>query len=201
MAGASGIPSRIADEVHSLVRGNQARATDPLTDLVDTALAAASADARVAQRWAATIDEESATWRGAWIDLAETGRPVTFTTNLGHQHTLVLTAVGSDVIVGTTNDDRLVYVPLSNIELVLTARRYSIGSERDLEPAVSFQSLLFEAVEHRPTVRVLTLSGASINGTLSTVGVDVFTVFPADNTRATAISLARIAEVTQYARK
>ncbi len=200
MAGPSGVPSRIADEVHTLLRGNQARTTDALTDLVDDAIATASADARTAQRWAATIDEESATWRGAWIDLAETGRAVTFTTALGQTHTLALTAVGNDVIVGTTNDGRRVYVPLSNVELVLTTRRASLGSERNVEPAVSLQSLLFEEAGANPTVRVLTLSGASITGTLSSVGVDVITLLPRDATTTTAISLSRIAEVIQYAR-
>jgi hypothetical protein len=196
MAEGEAKPFRVVDQAQSLMRGRR-----PESDAFDSLLAEGIADGyveeRSALRWSSTINEESATWLGTWIDLAESGETVRFSTILGLHHQLHITAVGPDVIAGTNADGASVLVALSTIESAHIAGRRVAASERETA-GMSMQRMLVHIAGDRPTVRIRMVSGTSFSGTLLNVGADVMSI-RSDQANTIVIPICNVAEVIRNA--
>jgi hypothetical protein len=205
VAGREDTPSRIADEVATLTRSaNRAaplRETDYLTELLDAGRAESDSSERSAQRWSGMIDEETATWVGTLVDLAEQGQPATLTTVTGGRHTLTITAIGSNVVVGERSDRSRVFLALAAVESAMlpTRRRRGAGGNRDVLSTATLQSFLFQEAGERPHVSALTYSGAVSSGMLVAVGQDVISIELTDAHSILAIPVDSIIEVIHYA--
>jgi hypothetical protein len=196
MAEAGSQPFRIAHDVESLVRARHVRFGDELTALVDTGVADAANDERNAIRWSSTINEETATWIGTWLNLAETEELVSFSTCVGSRHTLKIAMVGSDVVVGTEASGSTIFVALSAVETLQISTRRPAAGDREVD-GIGMQSLLFQIAGERPEVSVRTFSGSMLTGVLLNVGADVLSI-RSETGAVTALPISRVAEVVRY---
>lgn len=157
--------------------GSQAvdAALDHLRDRAETEWAAES---RAARSWQRRVDEESATWLGTLLDLAEAGDPVLIDTDRGTTLNGSIEAVGRDVIVLRSAPRERVICLADTITAIRSLHRTATAQGSRLTADVDLSMLLRAAAEDRQDVVVQPRGAASspIAGTLMSCGDDVCTL-------------------------
>lgn len=145
-------------------------------------------DARLARRreqWLLRQQEESASFVGALVDLADAATEVVVETS-ARRHTGRLTGVGLDMLV-IRDDSRWALVPMSSVLAVRTVgRTRATTGDRSSPLDTTFGEVLLELVAERDRVMVTLLSGERLTGRLTSVGTDVTTLLLDGDTEATA---------------
>lgn len=138
-----------------------------------------AARARTRRRWLGTQAEESASFVGALLDLAEHGRPVLIDVAGDRVHGL-LVGIGGDFVVlrtGTGSGGHDMLVRTSAIDAVRAEPGgvEVVGDRPDLLD-VKLAGVLGPLAAERPEVVVRTGGGVAIRGVLRTAGSDVLRI-------------------------
>ena len=152
-------------------------ADDAHVRLLDDARQAAAAADRTVQRLLREADEQDATFRGSFVELAEAGR-VTVETSVGRRLTGTVRALADDHVVlhgahGTA------WVRLGAIALVRSAQAGEAsvdGGELPIPRATALAAALHGLVERRAVLEILFDGGATARGTAVAGGRDVVTL-------------------------
>jgi hypothetical protein len=137
-----------------------------------------AAASRARERWLRQIAEESASFAGVLLDLAERGEPVTVQGRGGRRHRGTISAIGADFAALRTPSGADVLLAFAGIASIRTDG-HDAGPRGDR--ATSFELGLAEAVAaiaaDRPRVLLVTTAdGDGLAGELRSVGRDVATV-------------------------
>ena len=166
---------------------------------VADARSADAAAARARQRWLQVQADESATFVGVLVDLAEQGAPVVIHGRGGRRHRGTIAAVASDFCALRTSGDRDVLLAFGGIGSVRPdARTASPSGDRAVRADLGLAEMLSVLAVERPRVLIVTTADAeSIAGELRSVGRDVVTIRLDGAPRASAyVAIAAIAEVS-----
>jgi hypothetical protein len=140
-------------------------------DLLDDARAAEHRRARTSERLLRTAAEESATFAGSLLDLAEQGRSVRITTASRRRHVGPIRMVGLDFLV--VADAWVALATVASVGVVEGG-----GAATGDRPGTDL--LLVEALARvapeRPQLAVVTSGGEVVAGRLLAVGADVLTL-------------------------
>ena len=150
-----------------------------LDDLLDMTRAESGAADRSRARWLARQAEESATFVGALLDLAEHGRAITITCAGGRRVDGAVRAIGTDLVVVDDRAGDAVAVRLDAVAVVRPSPdldAVAASGARTPELDVTFAELLGRTVDERPEVAMALVTGEVVSGVLVAVGVDVATV-------------------------
>lgn len=176
-------------------------ADDPLYDLLDEEAAATRRGARVRERWLRRAAEESATFAGTLLDLAEAGAAVTLHLLGGQRRVGRVVSLGSDfvalrAVAGARREDR--WIRLAAISTV----RVEVGSgaptaaegDRPAPTEVDLLEVLAEAAAEAAPV-VLGVGDETLSGRIVAVGTDVISIRSDDGPRSiTYVSAASLCE-------
>ena len=189
---------RRSGELAKNLSGRLTGKADDFVELLGAATSDRDSDERQARRWHQQIEEESATWEGTLLDLAEASALVALDTTRGDRLVGQLRAIGSDVIVLHRPTAPDVWIRRSHVATVglLEGTRIARGS-RTASPT-TFQELLFAAASGRPRVSFL-VSGltAVLSGVLLSCGTDVCVVrTDADVRRSIIVYVPAVCEAT-----
>jgi len=152
-------------------------------ELLDDARADDVAAGRSRARWLARQAEESATFVGVLLDLAEHGYGLVLTCAGGRRVDGVVRALGVDVVVLDDRAGDVVVVPVAAIAVVRPApdvETVAAAGRRTPTLDVRHEELLGRLVDDRPDVSIALVTGDAVAGTLVAVGADVLTVRVAD---------------------
>lgn len=150
-----------------------------LATLLADAVAAEAGRVRSKERMLRSAAEESATFGGVLLDLAERLEPLTVRTAGGRTHRGVVVAVGRDFLV--VRDDRQppVFVAAGAVSWVRVTRagRADAAGDRPPPHEASFASVIAGLAAERPRVQVGVDGEATLlTGELRAAGQDVVTV-------------------------
>lgn len=173
---------------------------DPYAELLGGASADRAFDERQSRRWQHQVDEESATWEGTLLDLAERGTQVALDTTRGGRVVGHLTGVGTDVVVLSRGNAPDLWLRRASIVSLSLLERTLVSSGSREAKSVTLQALIFSAAAFRPAISmVLTGQIAVINGVLMSCGVDVCLVRTDSEVRRNiVVHLAAVDEVTVH---
>jgi hypothetical protein len=148
-----------------------------LVGLLDEARRAEAVAQRSRQRWLQEQAQESATFAGTLIDLAEARRSVVVETAVGSHHTGRIRDVGADVCLIETRSAQLVALRLSAVASVRTLDDHwpLPSSDRELRRARTFHAHMADLVAQRRWGCVV-MSTVPVTGRLWALGADVVTV-------------------------
>jgi hypothetical protein len=153
---------------------------------------------RQSRRWQSQVDEESATWEGTLLDLAEAQSQVALDTTRGTRIVGQLIGVGTDVLVVRRSGSPDLWVRLSTVATAGILERSPKARGSRIAPAATIHGMLFDAAGYRPNVSLI-LRGVptALSGVLMSCGADVCTVrTDGDVRRSVLVHLASIDEVT-----
>ena len=166
---------------------------------VADARSADAAAARARERWLRLQADESATFAGVLIDLAERGTPVVIHGRAGRRHRGTIAAVAADFCALRTSGGRDVLLAYAGIGSVRPDSRGpgSIG-DRVVHAQIGMAEMLSVLAADRPRVLIVTTADAAgVAGELRSVGRDVVTVRLDGEPRAAAyLAITAIAEVS-----
>ncbi|MEY2447122.1 MAG: hypothetical protein QOH79_598 [Acidimicrobiaceae bacterium] len=166
---------------------------------VADARSADSAAARTRERWLRLQADESATFVGVLVDLAEQGTPVVIHGRGGRRHRGAIAAVAADFCALRTSGGRDVLLAYSGIGSVRPDSRSAgpIG-DRAVQAEIGMAEMLSVLAVDRPRVLIVTVADADgIAGELRSVGRDLVTVRLDGEPRAAAyVAITAIAEVS-----
>ena len=166
---------------------------------VADARSADAAAARGRERWLRLQADESATFVGVLIDLAERQTPVVIYGRAGRRHRGSIAAVASDFCALRTSGGRDVLLAYAGIGSVRPDSRSAgpIG-DRAVEAEIGLAEMLSVLAADRPRVLIVTAADdEGIAGELRSVGRDVVTVRLDGEPRAAAyVAISAIAEVS-----
>jgi hypothetical protein len=158
-----------------------------------------AAAARGRERWLRLQADESATFAGVLIDLAERGTPVVVHGRAGRRHRGSIAAVAADFCALRTSGGRDVLLAYAGIGSVRPDSRSPgpIG-DRIVHAEIGMAEMLSVLAADRPRVLIVTVADAEgVAGELRSVGRDLVTVRLDGAARAAAyVSIAAIAEVS-----
>ncbi|MEO7555627.1 MAG: hypothetical protein ABIV94_03360 [Acidimicrobiales bacterium] len=189
-------PFEVRSDAGSLLGGNDLLAR--LDRWVSAARSDHAAAARSRERWLRQVADESASFTGVLVDLAERGAPVVVHGAAGRRHHGIVHGVGTDFVALRTAQGAAVLLALSSLAYVRPEASSSTAlGDRDLDLAVGLAEALAALAEDRPRVLVVTTADCDgIAGELRAVGRDVVTLRLDGAPRAAAyVPLATIAEV------
>ena len=165
---------------------------------VADARTADAAAARSRERWLRLQADESATFAGVLVDLAERGTPVVVQGRAGRRHQGSISAVALDFCALRTNGERDVLLAFAGIGSVRPdSRRPSPVGDRVVRADIGMAEMLSVLAADRPRVLIVTTADATgIAGELRSVGRDVATVRLDGDPRAAAyVAISAIAEL------
>jgi hypothetical protein len=176
--------------------------SDDLIGRLDEWLATARADeavaARARQRWLRVAADESASFAGTLLDLAERGALVLVSTPADRRHRGVLVGVGADFVALRTPQGTGVFLAFAGIASVRVENAGSIpAGDRIVLVELGLAEALAALAPDRPRVLIVsTASTDGVAGELQSVGRDVAVVRPdGDSGAVVYLPLATIAEV------
>lgn len=146
--------------------------------LLDEARADGQAQARTRERWLRRQAQESATFIGTVLDLAEAAIDVVIVTTAGRRHLGSIVGLGIDVVV-LADVDGHVAVRLPSVSFVRPSPGAVAGpatGDRVAALDLTFAELLARFVDDEPEVAVAAIDGETTTGTLISVGLDVVTI-------------------------
>jgi hypothetical protein len=158
-----------------------------------------AAAARARERWLLTQSEESSTFAGVLLDLAEQATTVVIEGRAGRRHRGYVTAVAHDFCGLRTPAGRDVLLSHAGIASVRPERRSSApAGDRAVHLEATLAEALAAVAEDRPRVLVVTLaSAAGVAGELRSVGRDVLTLrLDGDPPTPVYIATSAVAELT-----
>jgi hypothetical protein len=166
---------------------------------VADARTADAAAARARERWLRLQADESATFAGVLVDLAEQATPVLIQGRAGRRHRGAIAAVATDFCALRTSAERDVLLAFTGIASVRPDSRGPgpIG-DRVVRAEIGMAEMLSVLAADRPRVLIVTNADTEgLAGELRSVGRDVVTVRLDGDTRASAyVAIASIAEVS-----
>jgi hypothetical protein len=158
-----------------------------------------AAAARTRERWLRLQADESATFVGVLVDLAERGTPVVILGRAGRRHGGSIAAVAADFCALRTGGGRDVLLAYTGIGSVRPDSRSPgpIG-DRVVQAEIGLAEMLSVLAADRPRVLIITTPDADgVAGELRSVGRDVVTVRLDGEPRAAAyVAISAIAEVS-----
>jgi len=160
-----------------------------------TADAAAS---RARERWLRVQADESSTFAGVLLDLAERGTPVVVHGPAGRRHRGVITAVATDFLALRTSGGRDVLLAYGGIASVRPdARGPGPVGDRVVRAELGLAEMLSVLAAERPRVLVVTTADGDggIAGELRGVGRDVMTLRLDGEPRSAYVAVAAVAEL------
>jgi hypothetical protein len=162
---------------------------------------ARSADAaatRARERWLRLQADESATFAGVLVDLAERRTPVVVAGVAGRRHRGTIVAVATDFCAVRTPSGRDVLLAFRGIASVRPDSRHAATGDRVVRADLGLPEMLSVLAAERPRVLVVTTAGdEGIAGELRSVGRDVVTISLDGDPKASAyVSVTAIAEVS-----
>jgi hypothetical protein len=166
---------------------------------VADARSADAAAARARERWLRLQADESATFAGVLVDLAERGTPVVINGRAGRRHRGSIAAVAADFCALRTAGGHDVLLAFSGIGSVRPdSREQGPVGDRIVHAQIGMAEMLSVLAADRPRVLIVTGTDAEgVAGELRSVGRDVVTVRLDGETRASAyVAIASIAEVS-----
>jgi hypothetical protein len=192
--------SQRATEMADDLRTRVGDRSDAFSDLLSNATSDQSLEERSARRWQGQIDEESATWEGTLIDLAEGSIQISLDTTRGAHVVGQLTGVGADVLVVSRAGAADIWIRRNTVVSLSALERVQLARGARSASRITLQELLFVASGRRPTVSaLLTGQSTAINGVLRSCGADVCVIgTQGDVRRNVIISIAAIEEVTLH---
>jgi hypothetical protein len=140
-------------------------------DLLDDARAAEHRRARSSERALRTAAEESATFPGSLLDLAEQGRSVRVATASRRRHVGPISLVGLDFLV--VGDAWIALTAVASVGVVEGAGA-ATGDRRGTD--LLLVEALARVAPERPQLAVATSGGEVVTGRLLAVGADVLTL-------------------------
>jgi hypothetical protein len=158
-----------------------------------------AAAAKARERWLLVQAEESSTFAGVLVDLAEQTATVVIEGRAGRRHRGVIVAVAQDFCALRTTHGREVLLSYQGVASVRPERRSTAPTgDRALHLEASLDEALATLAESRPRVLVMTLAGASgLAGELRSVGRDVLTLrLDGEPPAPTYVAVNAIAEVS-----
>lgn len=158
-----------------------------------------AAAARSRERWLRLQADESATFAGVLVDLAERGTPVVVHGAAGRRHRGSIAAVASDFCALRTSSQRAVLLTFTGIGSVRPdADSPGPAGDRVVRAEIGLAEMLSVLAADRPRVLIITAADATgVAGELSRVGRDLVTVRLDGEARATAyVAIRAIAEVS-----
>jgi hypothetical protein len=158
-----------------------------------------AAAARVRERWLVQAAEESATFAGVLVDLAERAAPVVVVTRGDRRHRGVVAAVASDFCIVRTPAGRDLIIAFAGIASVrIDPTAGAPAGDRSLHVDVGLAEALAALAGDRPRVLLVTSGQADgIAGELRSVGRDVVTLRLNGDSGGTAyLPIDAIVEVT-----
>jgi hypothetical protein len=153
---------------------------------------------RTRARWLRAAADQSATFAGVLVDLAERGAPVVVHGHAGRRHRGVLAVVGEDFCAVHTDTGVDVLVAFRGISSVRSEPgAVDTTGDRVTDATVGLAEMLAIVAPERPRVLVVTMTSSDgIAGELRSVGRDVATVRLDGPARTSAyVPLTSIAEV------
>jgi hypothetical protein len=169
-----------------------------LSAWVASSAADEAAAARSRERWLRTAAEESATFAGVLVDLAERGAPVLVAGRAGRRHRGVVRAVGDGFLVLVLADGSHVLLATAGVAWVRAEHRADAATgDRAVDLPMGLADALAALAEDRPRVLVVTTADDDgLAGELRAAGVDVLTLELDGPDRPPAyVPLATVAEV------
>jgi hypothetical protein len=166
---------------------------------VAEARSADAAAARTRERWLRVQADESATFVGVLLDLAERGTPVVIHGRGGRRHRGAIAAVAADFCALRTSGGRDVLLTFLGIGSVRPdSRSPGPSGDRALHADLGLAEMLSVLAADRPRVLIVTTADAEgVAGELRSVGRDVVTVRLDGDPRAGAyVAITAIAEVS-----
>ena len=162
----------------------QPPARDPYVELGDEGRTAEAVRERLVERELRQRASESATFAGTLRDLAEAATAVTLRVATGRSYQGALVAVAIDHVVLRSDAGASVHVAVDQVTAVQPGPGYPPAvatGERESAAGRTLDEVLFDALEERPTVALVTQGdGASHRGRLLAVGEDVLTLQATD---------------------
>ena len=158
-----------------------------------------AAAARARERWLRLQADESATFAGVLIDLAERGTPVVIHGRGGRRHRGTIAAVAADFCALRTSGGRDVLLAYAGIGSVRPdSRSPGPSGDRVVQADLGMAEMLSVLAAERPRVLIVTTADAEgIAGELRSVGRDMVTVRLDGDPRAAAyVGITAIAEVS-----
>jgi hypothetical protein len=189
-------PEELARDVEGLLGPND------LVARLERWVADARADGAVAERtrerWLRQVADESATYAGVLVDLAERGTPVAVHTAGGRRHRGVVAGVGTDFVALRAASGHDVLLAFSGIAAVRVDGGGAPVGDRVVDVEMGLAEALAAIAGARPRVLVVTSAdGEGLAGELRAVGRDVVTLRLDGADRSPAyVAIASIAEVT-----
>ena len=172
-----------------------------LTDRLERWLATARADdaaaARARERWLRQIAEESSSFAGVLLDLAERATPVIVQSRGGRRHRGTITAVGVDFVALHTAQRADLLIAHLGIASIRTDGVAS-GAIGDRRPTYALAMAEAGAALAGDRPRVLVHTSADDDGTsgeLRSAGTDVLTIQLDGNAGAAYVPIAAISEL------
>ena len=166
---------------------------------VAEARSADAAASRTRERWLRIQADESATFVGVLVDLAERGTPVVVHGRAGRRHRGQIAAVAADFCALRTSGGRDVLLAYTGIGSVRPdSRTPGPSGDRAVHADLGLAEMLSVLAADRPRVLLLTTADADgIAGELRSVGRDIVTVRLDGERRAAAyVAITAIAEVS-----
>ena len=158
-----------------------------------------AAAARARTRWLRTQAEESASFVGVLVDLAEHAAPVMIHGRAGRRHRGVITVVGEDFCALRTEAGLEVLLAYRGISSVRPDRDTPVAvGDRPVHAQADLAVVLSAIAADIPRILVLTtIDDEGITGELRSVGTDVVTVRLDGPAKRTAyVAIGTIAEVS-----
>jgi hypothetical protein len=157
-----------------------------------------AAAARTRERWLKQAAEESATFSGVLLDLAERAAPVVVGIRGERRHRGMIAAVAADFFVLRSPSGHDVLLALAGIASVrIDAAGPAPTGDRAVHVELGLAEALAALAAERPRVLLVTTGAEGVAGELRAVGLDVVTV-RLDGDRATDayVPIPSIVEVT-----
>jgi hypothetical protein len=164
---------------------------------VASARTAEAAASRARERWLRQVADESATFAGVLLDLAERGAPVVVQGRGGRRHRGTVLAVGFDFAALHTESGADVLLAFAGIASVRPDRRLDTPSgDRVTTFELGFAEAIAAVGTDRPRVLLVTASdGDGVTGELRSVGRDVVTVRMDGDGSTAYVPMTSIAEL------
>lgn len=150
-----------------------------LAALLADAVAAEAGRARSAERMLRTAAEESATFGGVLVDLAERAEPLTVRTTSGRLHRGTIVAVGRDFLVVRSDANPPVFVAAWAVASVRVTRGMRSDTAGDRPPPydASFAAVVGGLAADRPRIQLgITGESTLLVGDLRAAGQDLLTL-------------------------
>lgn len=174
-------------------------AHDPYVMLRDAGHADEAVRERIAERELRQRATEGATFAGTLRDLAEGATGVSVRTATGRSYQGALVAVAVDHVVVRSGTGALVHLAIDQVTAIQPdpSRPPIVASgERELAAGRTLDEVLFDAVEDRPTVALVTRGDGEVHrGHLAAVGEDVVTLRTGTSGQVRYLPAAALSEV------